>query len=363
VISGAPDPDEIARLRTEIAELSARVARLENNRPVTEVPQRDARFGLTAINRIGAVTVAIGVIFFFKYAVDENLIGAGLGVLLGIAFGGLLIGAGDWLARRGQNIFAQGISGCGLAALYISVYASFAFYNLISRGAGFFALVVVCVGAMSLSVRFASSAIAGLGIAGALLTPLLLHSKASVTWLDCVYMLIVAGTALLMASRRDWPVLVIVSVLLSLLAALAFFEKSAWMFVAFAGALGIMHAAVALSPASEAAVRRNAYVMSHVALLSAGLRAVSREMTNYNAAYETMSILLACWGIAALAWGLARKSKTSVQVGLVLLGIVILKLYVWDVWSLDRIYRITAFLALGGLLLFASWIYSERRTS
>lgn len=363
--TGDPEPDKVEQLRAELAALSARVARLESHSVAPTLPLAatpvSTRFGLTILNRAGAVTVAIGIIFFFKYAVDEGLIGAAAGVLLGIAFGGILIGAGDWLARKGQSTFAQGISGCGLAALYISVYASFAFYHLISHVAGFFALVVVCAGAMSLSVRFASAAIAALGIAGALLTPLLLHGKLSENWLDCLYLLVVTGTAAVMALRRTWPVLVVISVLLGLLAALSFFERSAWLFVAFAVSVGVLHIAAALWRSGKESVRRSAYVMAHVALLAGALRGLSLAILNHNVAYEAASILLACWAIATLAWGLGSKSKISVQIGLVLLGLVVAKLYVWDVWSLDRIYRITAFLALGGLLLFASWIYSERR--
>lgn len=358
--------DDISQLRADIADLQARVARLESQAaPAGLTPVKSASstggFGLAALNRIGAVTVAIGVIFFFKYAVDDGLIAAGAGVLLGIVFGAALVAAGDWLSRRGQGIFAQGIAGCGLAALYIAVYASFGFYHLVSRGAGFFALVVVCLAAMTLSVRFGSAVIAALGIAGALLTPLLLHTKASENVLDCVYLLIVAGTGAVIAVKRAWPILIVIEVLMSLLAALAFFDSSPWLFVSFAGALGILHAAVAAWAPAHSPQRRYAYIMAHLAGLSAGLRSTSAAFTNHDVAYEAASIMLACWAIIALTWGLLGKSKTNIQIGLVLLAVVVAKLYVWDVWSLDRIYRITAFLALGGLLLFASWIYSVRR--
>jgi uncharacterized membrane protein len=38
---------------------------------------------------------------------------------------------------------------------------------------------------------------------------------------------------------------------------------------------------------------------------------------------------------------------------------VIAKLYLYDVWLVDRLYRIVAFTVLGALLLVASWIYSR----
>ncbi|MBV9265724.1 MAG: DUF2339 domain-containing protein, partial [Acidobacteriaceae bacterium] len=47
--------------------------------------------------------------------------------------------------------------------------------------------------------------------------------------------------------------------------------------------------------------------------------------------------------------------------GLVLIGLVIIKLYLFDVWLLNRVYRISAFVALGALLLITSFLYSRYR--
>jgi len=47
--------------------------------------------------------------------------------------------------------------------------------------------------------------------------------------------------------------------------------------------------------------------------------------------------------------------------GLVLIGLVVAKLYLFDVWQLGRIYRIWAFIGLGALLLATSFLYSHFR--
>ena len=44
-------------------------------------------------------------------------------------------------------------------------------------------------------------------------------------------------------------------------------------------------------------------------------------------------------------------------------GLVVAKLYLYDVWLLVRIYRIAAFGALGALLLLTSYVYSRNRAS
>ena len=45
--------------------------------------------------------------------------------------------------------------------------------------------------------------------------------------------------------------------------------------------------------------------------------------------------------------------------GLGLIGLVVAKLYLYDVWLLVRIYRIAAFAVLGALLLITSYLYSR----
>ena len=44
------------------------------------------------------------------------------------------------------------------------------------------------------------------------------------------------------------------------------------------------------------------------------------------------------------------------------MGFVVVKLYVFDVWQVGRIYRISAFVALGALLIGTSFLYSHFRT-
>ena len=49
------------------------------------------------------------------------------------------------------------------------------------------------------------------------------------------------------------------------------------------------------------------------------------------------------------------------MLGLALVVLVVAKLYLVDVWVLGRLFRITAFLALGVLLLALSYLYSRLR--
>lgn len=367
----SPPPDsDLERLKAMVADLQARVSALER-RSSTEIPiapaipvasreAAESRFGLTVMNRIGAATLAIGVIFFFKYAVDNRWIGASGRVVLGLLAGWLLIAFAEWLRGRSQQAFSQGVAGCGLATLYISLYAASAYYRLFGEPVAFIALVVVCGLALVLSVRYSSSAIAILGFIGALLTPLLLQLTQPETRVvfEFVYLVLLEITAILIAVPRGWPVLLPVVAALSILAAARLIDPHRpYTFVFFLLCLAALH----FRPS-----RPSAWVVAHGCVLIASFRLVGLwALHNVSAAdqasfiSETGSVLLAVYGIAVLAWGIARESNLTRTLGLVLLGIVVGKLYLYDVWLLTRFYRITAFVALGALLLLASYIYSR----
>jgi uncharacterized membrane protein len=74
-----------------------------------------------------------------------------------------------------------------------------------------------------------------------------------------------------------------------------------------------------------------------------------------------LSLLYTLYGIALIGIGLFTRLASSRILGLWLLGFVAAKLYLFDVWLLGRGYRISAFVALGALLIGASFLYSNFR--
>ncbi len=105
--------------------------------PAPERSRLETNIGLNLVNRIGVITLVLGVAFFFKWAVDNQWIGPVGRVALGILAGLATLAAGDFVARRNQRIFAQGVTGAGIAILYLSLYAAFGFYHLIPQALAF----------------------------------------------------------------------------------------------------------------------------------------------------------------------------------------------------------------------------------
>lgn len=137
----------------------------------------EAFVGGKVFNRIGAAAIILGIGFFLKYAFDNDLIPEWLRVMLGFAAGaGLLIGA----ARAHKNsleIFAQGLLGAGMGTLYLSVYASYNFYHLVSLPIAFGGMICVTALGFLLALRYDSLAIALLSWFGGFITPLLFHTE------------------------------------------------------------------------------------------------------------------------------------------------------------------------------------------
>ena len=74
-----------------------------------------------------------------------------------------------------------------------------------------------------------------------------------------------------------------------------------------------------------------------------------------------VSILMALYAVLLIGIGVAARSVLDRILGLGLIGLVVLKLYLYDVWEAGRLFRMAAFVALGILLLLTSYLYSRFR--
>ena len=59
--------------------------------------------------------------------------------------------------------------------------------------------------------------------------------------------------------------------------------------------------------------------------------------------------------------GIARRSKLLRVMALLLLGLTIFKVFLFDLSSLEKLYRIISFIVLGAILLAVSFLYQRYR--
>jgi len=128
------------------------------------------------LNRIGAVAILLGTLFFVKYAFDNDWVTPLMRVLIGAVTGLILIGIAERTHRRNMAIFSQGVAGAALPILYLSIYASYSFYQLIPHTPAFVMMCVVTVTGLWLSLRYSSPFIALLSAVVGMATPALLST-------------------------------------------------------------------------------------------------------------------------------------------------------------------------------------------
>ena len=206
-------------------------ATIEKETPVPVPPPREQKpgietsVGLTWLSRAGVLTLVLGIAFFFKYAVDNQWIGERGRVMLGVvgALGALGIGERFW--RAGHKVYAQGISGGGIATLYLSFYAAFAYYRLIGAGVSFGLLALTTTAAGALSLRYGSAVIAAMCLVGGYATPLLLSTGEDRPWFLFSYVALVTAAAFGLVRLRGWRWLEILAFCGTGAAYLAWFDQ------------------------------------------------------------------------------------------------------------------------------------------
>lgn len=177
----------------------------------------EARIGGTWLNRIGIVAFIFGLGFFLKYSFDNNWIGPTGRVIIGILAGLGLLAGGEKTQRKGLKIFAQGLTGGGIAALYFAIFAAFSFYHLMGQTAAFGIMILITATAVLLAVRYDSYATAVLGIIGGFLTPFFLSTGVPNEVGLFSYIALLDCGILALAYFKKWRSINVISFVLTLL--------------------------------------------------------------------------------------------------------------------------------------------------
>ena len=153
--------------------------------------------------RVGILALIIGMGFFLKLAFDNQWIGETGRVVLGLVVGIALLGGGEYWTRK-YPIWAQAVTGGGIAILYLSIFAAFSLYELIPAWAALGFSFLVTLAAAGLALRYEARAIAVLGILGGFATPLFLADKLPQQWALLGYVLVLDVGVLALATFRNW---------------------------------------------------------------------------------------------------------------------------------------------------------------
>lgn len=118
----------------------------------------EENIGLKLFSWIGILALVIGVGYFIKYAIENNLIGYLTRIILGVVFGIILIIIGELFAKKEKyELWARTLAGGGFAITYFSVYAAYHFEEYrraigISQTLDIILLTIVVIFAITMSI-------------------------------------------------------------------------------------------------------------------------------------------------------------------------------------------------------------------
>lgn len=221
--------DNTEELRKQIAELTARVWRLEqalqaNAAPPSQkgvptdapivAPARipvasqsralETRIGSQLFNRIGIIALLIGMAWFLKFAIDNQWIGPLSRVLIGLIAGIGIIAWSERFRRQGYIAFSYSMKALGTGILYLSLWAAYAVFHLVPDIIALLAMVLVTAANSVLCWRQNSEVLAFYAAIGGFITPLLLANGQNHALALFSYLLLLDIAAVALIALRPW---------------------------------------------------------------------------------------------------------------------------------------------------------------
>jgi uncharacterized membrane protein len=188
-------------------------------------PGFEERIGTRWVVWIGGLTLALGGFFLVRYSIEAGLLGPGVRTILGGLFALALLASGEWMRRNEgaspievlpiANIPAI-LTAAGTAVAFATVYAAYALYDFLAPATAFVLLGLVALGTLAAALLH-GPALAGLGIAAAFATPVLVSSEKPDFWALYGYIAIVTAASLGLARIRLWRWLAITTIVFALL--------------------------------------------------------------------------------------------------------------------------------------------------
>lgn len=185
----------------------------------------EERFGTRWVVWVGGVALALGGIFLVRYTIQQGLIGPRVRIVLGALLAAVLVVAGEWSRRTERRAGIPGLpsadipsilTAAGTVVAYATVYAAYALYQFLPPGAAFILLGIVALLTLAAALLH-GPALAGLGVVGAFVTPLLVASDKPDYWALYIYIAIVTAAAFALARARLWLWLAVTAVVLGAL--------------------------------------------------------------------------------------------------------------------------------------------------
>jgi uncharacterized membrane protein len=220
----APEPQTAFAAETPASDTASAAAPPPLPPPPPAEPGFEERLGTRWVVWIGGLALALGGFFLVRYSIEAGLIGPRVRVMLGGLFALALLAAGEW-TRRKENIsdiaalpianIPAILTAAGTAVAFATVYAAYAIYGFLAPASAFILLGLVAFGTLAAALLH-GPALAGLGVVGAFVTPILVSSEQPEYWVLYIYLADVTAASLVLARIRLWRWLAVTTIAFAL---------------------------------------------------------------------------------------------------------------------------------------------------
>jgi uncharacterized membrane protein len=194
----------------------------------SSTPQKigfEEKFGTRWVVWVGGVALALGGIFLVRYTIQQGLIGPGVRIFLGALLALALVAVGEWSRRTEKLSALRGVpsahipgtlTAAGTTVAYATVYAAYGLYGFLAPAVAFILLGAVALLTLGAALLH-GPALAGLGVIGAYLAPMLVATAKPDFWSLYIYIAVVNAAAFALARFRMWRWFAIAAVVLGAL--------------------------------------------------------------------------------------------------------------------------------------------------
>jgi uncharacterized membrane protein len=408
----------IKQQQEQIVILYNKLGQLSGKMPVA---QKKVQFslenfiGLRLIHIIGIIVLVTGLSIGVKYAIDKDLISEGMRIGLAYAAGLVLCFLSARLKSKYLLFSAILLSG-GMASIYFTTYGAFVYYSMMPFFVAFLLMVLLTGLTVYQALVYNHEEIALLGLVGAYAIPFLISKNSDRPELLFLYITVINLGIIYLGIKKPWKNVgriaqAVTWILLIAWAATRYNVKEQWVgyvfmvlfyllfvFNALSGRifrktglqkenihqLLINNLALYIAALFISSPAMNVHSLALVTLINAVVAALLAVVLYYTwkekhsslitgafafllfilfIAFEwtglTVTFLWLLVAVILFAAGVMRKLKILRMAAIVLMGITLFKLVVFDSLTFSTVQKVVSYLVLGILLLVVSYLYQK----
>ena len=372
--------------------------------------------GLKLMHLVGIVVLVTGISIGVKYAIDKQLISEAMRILLAYGAGILLFILSLRLKKKYQLFSAILFSG-SMASVYFTTYAAFVYYQFLPAIIAFLLMVALTIYTVITAISYDRKEIAIIGMIGAYGIPFLISANAERVNLFFSYILLINIGVVFLSFIKGWKLmgqlaLVITWILFTGWALLRYGPSQQWIAIVFMALYYILFLTSALAfrislktaltygEIQQVIINNTALYIAAIIvfgygsmeselptttgfmfLLTALLALISSKIFSSEIILQrlltwqsllflllfiafqwdglTVTLLWVAVSVLLFVWGILAQKSWARLASVLLIGITLIKLLVFDSERFSTIQKISCFILIGVLLLLFSFYYQK----